>query len=90
MFARVKMTGRPPDKAFVFLTIPRTEGEDYDTTYRHRRMVVTGFIGNEAELQISGFKAIKQTFGRIEMVNWEVFLLPKILRMNAFLGNTTL
>ena len=38
MFARIKMTGRPPDKAFVFLTIPRTEGEDYDTTYRHRRM----------------------------------------------------
>ncbi|MFK0377861.1 hypothetical protein [Pandoraea sp. NPDC090278] len=38
MFARVKLTGRPPDKAFVFLTIPRTEGEDYDTTYRHRRM----------------------------------------------------
>ncbi|MDR7307954.1 hypothetical protein [Rhodoferax saidenbachensis] len=38
MFARVKMTGRPPDQAFVFLTIPRTEGEDYDTTYRHRRM----------------------------------------------------
>jgi len=38
MFARVKMTGRPPDKAFIFLTIPRTEGEDYDTTYRHRRM----------------------------------------------------
>lgn len=38
MFARVKMSGRPPDQAFVFLTIPRTEGEDYDTTYRHRRM----------------------------------------------------
>lgn len=38
MFARIKMTGRPPDQAFVFLTIPRTEGEDYDTTYRHRRM----------------------------------------------------
>ena len=32
------MTGRPPDQAFVFLTIPRTEGEDYDTIYRHRRM----------------------------------------------------
>lgn len=38
MFARVKMTGRPPDQAFIFLTIPRTEGEDYDTIYRHRRM----------------------------------------------------
>lgn len=38
MFARIKMTGRPPDQAFVFLTIPRTEGEDYSTTYRHRRM----------------------------------------------------
>lgn len=40
MFARIKMAGRPPDRAFVFLTIPRTEGEDYDTTYRHRRMHV--------------------------------------------------
>lgn len=40
MFARIKMTGSPPDRAFVFLTIPRTEGEDYDTTYRHRRMHV--------------------------------------------------
>jgi hypothetical protein len=38
MFARVKMTGSPPDQAFVFLTIPRLEGEDYDTVYRHRRM----------------------------------------------------
>lgn len=38
MFARIKMTGRPPDRAFVFLTMPRTEGEDYNTTYRHRRM----------------------------------------------------
>lgn len=38
MFARVRMTGRPPDQAFVFLTIPRTQGEDYDTVYRHRRM----------------------------------------------------
>ncbi|SEK16237.1 hypothetical protein SAMN05444746_12421 [Variovorax sp. OK212] len=38
MFARIKMTGRPPNQAFVFLTIPRTEGEDYDTIYRHRRM----------------------------------------------------
>ncbi len=38
IFARIKMTGRPPDQAFVFLTIPRTEGEDYDTIYRHRRM----------------------------------------------------
>ncbi len=38
MFARIKMTGRPPDRAFVFLTMPRTEGEDYNATYRHRRM----------------------------------------------------
>lgn len=38
MFARIKMTGRPPSQAFVFLTIPRTEGEDYETTYRARRM----------------------------------------------------
>lgn len=38
MFARIKMTGRPPAEAFVFLTIPRTEGEDYETTYRPRRM----------------------------------------------------
>lgn len=38
MFARVKMTGRPPSQAFVFLTIPRTPGEDYETTYRERRM----------------------------------------------------
>jgi hypothetical protein len=38
MFARVKMTGRPPSQAFVFLTIPRTSGEDYETTYRERRM----------------------------------------------------
>lgn len=38
MFARVKMTGRPPSQAFVFLTIPRTPGEDYATTYRERRM----------------------------------------------------
>lgn len=38
MFARVKMTGRPPSQAFVFLTIPRTPGEDYETTYRERRI----------------------------------------------------
>jgi hypothetical protein len=38
MFARIKMTGRPPSEAFVFLTIPRTEGEDYENTYRPRRM----------------------------------------------------
>lgn len=38
MFARIKMTGRPPSQAFVFLSIPRTEGEDYETTYRPRRM----------------------------------------------------
>lgn len=38
MFARIGMTGIPPDKAFIFLTIPRTEGEGYDTSYRHRRM----------------------------------------------------
>lgn len=38
MFARIKMTGRPPSQAFVFLTIPRTEGEDYESTYRPRRM----------------------------------------------------
>jgi len=38
MFARIKMTGRPPSQAFVFLTIPRVEGEDYDTIYRTRRI----------------------------------------------------
>lgn len=38
MFARIKMTGRPPSQAFVFLTMPRTQGEDYETTYRPRRM----------------------------------------------------
>ena len=38
MFARVKMVGGPPTQAFVFLTIPRTPGEDYETTYRGRRM----------------------------------------------------
>lgn len=38
MFARVKMSGRPPSQAFVFLTIPRTLGEDYETAYRERRM----------------------------------------------------
>lgn len=40
MAARVKMAGSPPSQAFVFLTIPRTEGEDYNTTYRGRRMHV--------------------------------------------------
>jgi len=38
MFARVKIMGRPPKQAFVFLTIPLTPGEDYSTTYRERRM----------------------------------------------------
>ncbi|MBG58773.1 MAG: hypothetical protein CMK46_10895 [Porticoccus sp.] len=38
MFARVKMIGRPPNQAFVFLTIPKTSGEDYATIYRERRM----------------------------------------------------
>ncbi len=38
MFARIKMTGRPPSQAFVFLTIPRNKGEDYNTIYRARRM----------------------------------------------------
>src|SRR5690606_16662400 len=33
MFARVKMIGRPPNQAFVFLTIPKTSGEDYATIY---------------------------------------------------------
>ena len=36
-FVRIKMTGQPPSQAFVFLTIPRTPGEDYNTTYRERR-----------------------------------------------------
>ncbi len=38
MFARIGMSGRPPEQAFIFLTIPRTEGEEYTTAYRHRRM----------------------------------------------------
>ena len=38
MFARVKMTGRPVKQVFIFLTIPKTSGEDYATTYRERRM----------------------------------------------------
>jgi hypothetical protein len=37
MFARIRMTGTPPNRAFVFLTGPRPEGMSYDA-YRASRM----------------------------------------------------
>jgi len=60
MFARIKMTGRPPSQAFVFLTIPRTEGEDYETTYRSRRMHVLMVYCHAVK---DGMRTLKEAIG---------------------------
>jgi hypothetical protein len=58
MFSRVVMTGAPPSLAFVFLTVPRPAGEDYETYRSNRTHALTVYCHGVKERMPTLIEAI--------------------------------